>query len=789
MRTVCIRVTIDIFKYNSTRRNYKKRKKVVRGVEGKELKIVCNIESNIPDIAFVMHIHGSESGRVGSGNLTYSFKPSKNDNMKSFACSAYSIFLEKHLSSKELLDIQYPTVVKIRKEVTGTKVKLTCNPRGNPENYTFADWEHWSEFKEFIRNVQGTPDGKLTLLKPNNSNRLHENDGIYKCKTSNGIEGTNGILYQKGSVVLNNKAPPIFVNANTQIQYGHYGQKMYLNVQLYNNKYDTIRTAIAKQNHPINLPGRQERIITHDRFHGINVTVPGLNITFLLTLGGIEDFADYTITACNYWGCNDFTVKVTSNCRPEPPSYVEVITYARYLEVIWDPGFDGGYQQTFYVEYQKEAENTWKRSGPVVDKRHVKMSIILNDLNPKTRYHVRMLSKNEIGKSNTTAVSSVMTDAELPKSPTNVSVIPYDRHLEVSWCPGYNTGDPQMFFIEYQQVVSEKWTRSGPIIDNMQTRMSNLLYNMTPNTRYLVRIFSRNEIGESKKTPIIDAMTLANNKSVKQVLSSQGIVILVLVIIVTVIGSGIGLCIHVVLTCVLALTHYICFVSYVKIKGYIRQEKKNRVITPTHILTTETSSDEIAHYTEIIGDDYRRTTCQENENSIISTVNVMGVDNTDTAAQSSGQSSRSFDNNIDTLEGYDDGYEKPYSTLMVQQRADDEHVYLNTNTFYEKPYTTLMIQQRADDEHVYLHTNTSYEKPYTTLMVQQRAAEEHVYLNTNTFYENATPFEKACPDRPFVENTNPSTIDKDVDKNDNDFNRSHIDPPKYKAEYINLMLK
>ncbi|VDI70161.1 Hypothetical predicted protein [Mytilus galloprovincialis] len=491
----------------------KNEKKVVRGVEGKELKIVCNIESNIPDIAFVMHIHGSESGRVGSGNLTYSFKPSKNDNMKSFACSAYSIFLEKQLSSKELLDIQYPTVVKIRKEVTGTKVKLTCNPRGNPENYTFADWEHWSEFKEFIRNVQGTPDGKLTLLKPNNSNRLHENDGIYKCKTSNGIEGTNGILYQKGSVVLNNKAPPIFVNANTQIQYGHYGQKMYLNVQLYNNKYDTIRTAIAKQNHPINLPGRQERIITHDRFHGINVTVPGLNITFLLTLGGIEDFADYTITACNYWGCNDFTVKVTSNCRPEPPKYVAVITYARYLEVVWDPGFDGGYQQTFFVEYQQEPENTWKRSVPVIDNRQVRLSTILNNLNPKTRYQVRVLSTNEIGDSKQTAVTSLMTLAESPESPTNVSVIPYDRHLEVSWCPGYNGGDPQTFFIEYQQNTGEKRTRSAPIIDNMQMRMSNILYKMTPNTRYVVRMFSRNEIGESKKTTVIDAMTLDEDVS------------------------------------------------------------------------------------------------------------------------------------------------------------------------------------------------------------------------------------------------------------------------------------
>ncbi|XP_052079069.1 uncharacterized protein LOC127717469 [Mytilus californianus] len=309
---------------------------------------------------------------------------------------------------KGLLDIQYAPVVKIRNKVTKKGLELICNPRGNPDNYTFADWEHWSEFNEHIRNVQGTSDGKLTFLISNNNNSLHENDGIYKCKTTNGINGANGRLYQKGSVRITNKAPPIFVNANKPIQYGRYGQKIKLKVQLY-NKYGTIQTTISKLNEPLNIHGRQERILTHDMFHGVDVTVSGIKITFRLTLAKIEDFTDYTIKACNNITCNVFTVKVTSNCRPEPPPYVSVIPYARYLEVVWDPGFDGGYLQTFFVEYQQESENIWQRSGPVVDNRQVKMLTFINELNPKTRYHIRVLSKNEIGDSNQTAVTSVMT--------------------------------------------------------------------------------------------------------------------------------------------------------------------------------------------------------------------------------------------------------------------------------------------------------------------------------------------------------------------------------------------
>ncbi|XP_052079064.1 uncharacterized protein LOC127717466 [Mytilus californianus] len=481
---------------------------VVRGVEGKELKIVCNLKSDIPEINLFMKINREELKRVGSGRLRYRFIPSKRDNMKPFVCSANSSLLDNPLSRKVLLDIQYAPVVKIRKKVTKKKLKLICIPSGNPENYTFDDWEHWSEFNEHIRNVQGTSDGKLIFLKSNNNNRFHENDGIYKCKTSNGINGTNGSLSQKGSVLIHNKVPPIFVNANKPIQYGRYGQKIQLKVQLY-NKYGTIQTTISKQNETLDIHGRQERILTQDMFHGVNVTVSGIKITFRLTLAKIKDFTDYTIKACNNKECNVYTVKVTSKCRPEPPPYVSVIPYARYLKVVWDPGFDGGYQQIFFVEYQQEAENTWRRSGPVIDTKQIIMSKIVNELIPKTRYCVRVLSKNEIGESNKTAVTSLVTLADSPKPPTNVSVIPYKRHLTVSWCPEYNGGAPQTFFIEYHQEANEIWRRSGPITDNMQARMSHILYNNSARTRYFVRMLSKNEIGESNKTSITPVITLA----------------------------------------------------------------------------------------------------------------------------------------------------------------------------------------------------------------------------------------------------------------------------------------
>ncbi|VDI05334.1 Hypothetical predicted protein, partial [Mytilus galloprovincialis] len=304
--------------------------------------------------------------------------------------------------------------------------------------------------------------------------------------------------------------------------------------------------------------------------------------------------------------------------RPESPQFVSVTPYL-VSGVVWDPGFDGGYQQTFFVEYRQESENTWKRSGPVVDdnrqvrfskilnslnpktryqvrvlskneigysnqtavtsvmtleyrqesentwkrsgpvvddNRQVRLSKILNSLNPKTRYQVRVLSKNEIGYSNQTAVTSVMTLAERPESPRNVSVIPYDRHLEVSWCPEFNGGDPQTFFIEYQQVTGEKWTRAGPIIDNLQTRMSNLLYKMTQNTQYLVRMFSRNEIGESNQTTVVAAMTLEPTINLYRV---KAVFVVLLIMIAVVLSKDVSVVVLIVLAVTIAVYGTITF--------------------------------------------------------------------------------------------------------------------------------------------------------------------------------------------------------------------------------------
>lgn len=129
-------------------------------------------------------------------------------------------------------------------------------------------------------------------------------------------------------------------------------------------------------------------------------------------------------------------------------------------------------------------------------------------------------------------------------------------------------------------------------------------------------------------------------------------------------------------------------------------------------------------------------------------VNKTGAESRETAMQPSSSSNNTIDI-IDDSQNYDDGYEKPYTTLVVQNLTKDEHVYLKTNKV--------------------------------------------------SYYENLTPFEKAASVENGKQKTNLHVYENDHQENvnlnniDNDFDnhcqQSYIDPKYSKAVYINLMLK
>ena len=75
---------------------------------------------------------------------------------------------------------------------------LECNASGVPSEYQFGIWKHFSPSMQFIRNLNGSKDGKLIL--PRGSEFRYEDSGIYICNVTNYIPDENGKIWQSGMI-------------------------------------------------------------------------------------------------------------------------------------------------------------------------------------------------------------------------------------------------------------------------------------------------------------------------------------------------------------------------------------------------------------------------------------------------------------------------------------------------------------------------------------------------------------------------------------------------------------
>ncbi|CAC5379150.1 unnamed protein product [Mytilus coruscus] len=136
------------------------------------------------------------------------------------------------------------------------------------------------------------------------------------------------------------------------------------------------------------------------------------------------------------------------------------------------------------------------------------------------------------------------------------------------------------------------------------------------------------------------------------------------------------------------------FILEVRQTGYLKQRYRKRMITTPTDQTAERNSDESVHYIEIVDDNNVRAILHEHNNQMISTDSRLVVENRNISIVSEEQhlalsnndidtsehTIGSSDNEINASEHFDDGYERPYTTLVAHNYAEDEHRYSSTKT-------------------------------------------------------------------------------------------------------------
>ncbi|XP_063417327.1 uncharacterized protein LOC134699850 [Mytilus trossulus] len=115
----------------------------------------------------------------------------------------------------------------------------------------------------------------------------------------------------------------------------------------------------------------------------------------------------------------------------------------------------------------------------------------------------------------------------------------------------------------------------------------------------------------------------------------------------------------------------------------------NRMKTAISIQTAERTVDETPQYAEIIEEDMTLTLPQGKNTQIITEPEILVAENSNTTGLFEEHSSSSSNTENNASEDLNDGYEKPYSTLVSNNGHEIEHVYHKTkqNCTYENVST------------------------------------------------------------------------------------------------------
>ena len=191
--------------------------------------------------------------------------------------------------------------------------------------------------------------------------------------------------------------------------------------------------------------------------------------------------------------------------RPDPPTDVEVSAHGdRWLEVIWtEPEDKGGLPTTYIVQWKwgNNDYNETNQADPATSPQEI--TSLLNG----TEYTVRVLAKNDRGKSGTSNEPKG-TPSTKPQPPTDVSIAKFgDNSLTVAWTAPTGiegTGGSPItgFKIQWKLNSEADWNTNTytEIVDDDNQSPYTIEEVLTNGTKYDVRVIAVNLNGDSRES-------------------------------------------------------------------------------------------------------------------------------------------------------------------------------------------------------------------------------------------------------------------------------------------------
>ncbi|CAC5366941.1 unnamed protein product [Mytilus coruscus] len=248
------------------------------------------------------------------GNIIPSFKSKLQyfDNIDRSDAGVYSCRVMANIqydSENVSLTVLYSPDVFVIDYKNGT---LFCNATGNPDKYTYAQWEHSSSMNNHIRYINGSEHGHLHIDDLAGSNWFYYS-GIYTCFAENGVI-RNDMRYQSGSQHIEFKGIPQCLK-DLIFKHGIQGQSTKISIELYSvPQYDSFHWKTLTG--PItNVSSKYDTAVTETHFKTVlyeDVSFEVVVWKFSLVIYDLnqDDFDIYTLQVANKIGNTSCSVRL-----------------------------------------------------------------------------------------------------------------------------------------------------------------------------------------------------------------------------------------------------------------------------------------------------------------------------------------------------------------------------------------------------------------------------------------------------------------------------------------------
>ena len=271
-----------------------------------------------------------------------------------------------------------------------------------------------------------------------------------------------------------------------------------------------------------------------DDFTGLTVDITGLDGNTLY---------DVRVQASNSAGASGYSDPPTQFRTqvqimvPDPPESLMLSQNPdpTKLGVTWQvPNLFGGTLVDYDVQYREtveegETENAWL-NWPLTDTISTRPSETIENLTAETEYEVRARTQNDstldagdgVGTSAwsdsvTGSTAEVVTVARVPDAPVITSPVSDDPNVDpisgspieifVGWSePNDNDSTITGYYVEYKTVASNSWLLLDRVASKLLLRTA-VISNLIPNTRYNVRVYARNSVGDSPYSQVATVRT------------------------------------------------------------------------------------------------------------------------------------------------------------------------------------------------------------------------------------------------------------------------------------------